>query len=334
MARIALAIGFAILGALTFGLGAFAGLGASAIFAGGAGSALFGASLGFTVGSALGAVLFPVKLPNQVGPRLNDLTVSSSTNGSPIPIGYGAYRFAGNIIWSPGLVETAKTTKMSAKGGPSYSSTTYTYTASFACAFGESFGLTPGNWTGNILKVWFDSKIAYDGLLADSGSWQANHAYLLGESIVDSNGNLETVIQAGTSGSSEPTWPTAGESTNDPSGGGAGAVIWAESLTSTYAAPTIYNGTNMQNPDPLIQGDEGVALTPGFRGLIYAVWENFLLTDWGNRIPNIQALVQFGVGISGIPTATPLGDIIRDLCQRAGLDYATQVDVSQINGGI
>ena len=195
-------------------------------------------------------------------------------------------------------------------------------------------------WTGNILKVWFDSKIAYDGLGADTGTWQPLTAYSLGQTIIDSHGNLETVLQAGTSGSSTPPWPNPvapnytgqGASTNDPILGGAGAVIWTESPTSNYPAPTIYTGTNTQNPDPLIQGNEGTDVTPGFRGIIYAVWENFLLTDFGNRIPNIQALVQFGTGMAGIPTAMALGKVIKDICQRAGLS-CSQVDVSLVNGG-
>jgi len=319
MARIALAIGFAVGVALLF---AFAPPLAGLFSTQGA-AALFGASLGFTIGTALGAVLFPIHLPNQIGPRLNDLTVSTSTNGAPIPIGYGGFRFAGNIIWSPGLVEHSKTTKHSSKGGPSYKSTTYTYTASFACAFGESFGLTPDVWNGDILKIWFDAKVVFDNLSADTGSWEASTAYVLGQSIVDSNGNLETVTQAGTSGGTEPTWPTGGASVTD------GGVVWTESQLSAYPAPTIYHGTNTQNPDPLIQGDQGVTKTPAFRGLIYAVWENFLLTDFGNRIPNIQALVQFGASGGGVPTAALLGDIIKDICQRAGLSLS-QVDVSQV----
>ena len=222
MAKIALAIGIGILGAVTGGLGllGFAGLAA------GAGGAILGGLEGLAVGSALGNLLFPMKLPDQVGPRLSDLTVSSSTNGAPIPIGYGTFRYAGNIIWSPGLIEHAKTTKVSAKGGPSYKSTTYTYTASFAVAFGEG--------QGDIIKVWFDSKIAYDN--------------------------------------------TTG--TN----------------TAGYPAPTLYRGDERQMPDPLIQGIVGVNRTPAFRGIIYGVWEDFLLSDWGNRIPNIQALVTFAIG--------------------------------------
>jgi hypothetical protein len=218
MAKIALIIGLGVAGFFTGGL-AWAAEGTA--FA--VGAAMTGLSIGLTAGNILGGLLFPMQLPNQVGPRLNDLTVSTSTNGSAIPIGYGTFRFAGNIIWSPGLQEHSKTTKQGGKGGPSYSSTTYTYTASWATTWGEG--------PATILKIWFDSKIGYD---ATSGS------------------NI-----------------------------------------ATYPAPTFYPGNEAQMPDPLIQGMVGVNKTSAFRGLVYAVWEDFLLTDFGNRIPNQQALVQF-----------------------------------------
>jgi hypothetical protein len=217
MARLALAAG--VTAAFTIG-GAFLGV------------PWVGFRVGLVVGGALGNVLFPVKLPDQKGPRLNDLTVSSAANGTPIPIGFGTYRLGGQIIWSPGLVEHAKTTKQSAKGGPTYSTTNYTYTASFAVAFGESFGTTVGNRYGDIKKTWFDTKVVYD--------------------------------------------TTTG--TN----------------TSKYPAPTIYHGTETQNPDPAIQADKGISATPAFRGLIYGVWTDMPLGDFSNRIPNIQSLVQFG----------------------------------------
>jgi hypothetical protein len=213
MARIALIAGLVVAGALTGGIGW------------GLEAAFIGASVGATIGGLIGQVAFPLRLPNQFGPRLNDLTLSSSTNGAAIPIPYGTFRYAGNIIWSPGLKEHVKTTKHSSKGGPSYSSTDYTYTASFATAWGEG--------PGTILKIWFDSKIGYDAT---------------------------GVTPAG------------------------------------YPVPTFYPGDELQNPSPLIQGDKGVNVTPAFRGLIYAVWEDLPLADFGNRIPNLQALVAASIG--------------------------------------
>jgi hypothetical protein len=106
-----------------------------------------GAMMGGSIGTSVGGLAFPA---HYQGPTLNDLSVSSSANGVSIPFGYGLYRLAGNIIWCPGLVQHSKT--QSAKGGPS--STTYNFTASFACAFGEG--------PGKIRKIWGDSKVIYD----------------------------------------------------------------------------------------------------------------------------------------------------------------------------
>lgn len=44
---------------------------------------------------------------------------------------------------------------------------------------------------------------------AGLGEWILNHAYTVGEQIKDSNGNLQEVTVAGTSGGTAPTWQTA-----------------------------------------------------------------------------------------------------------------------------
>ncbi len=41
-------------------------------------------------------------------------------------------------------------------------------------------------------------------------NWAASTAYNVGDTVVDSNGNIERSIVAGTSGASAPTWPAAG----------------------------------------------------------------------------------------------------------------------------
>ena len=52
-------------------------------------------------------------------------------------------------------------------------------------------------------------------------TWTATHAYKLGDQIGDSNGNIDTVSVAGTSGAAEPTWSTTvGGTTTD------GPVTW------------------------------------------------------------------------------------------------------------
>ena len=106
--------------------------------------------------------LFPKKQPDivQEGPRLSDLTVTSSAYGTMIFLGYGTTRMSGNIIWSPGLEEVATTETQEGGGkggggGGSVTTTTYTYFASFAVSFAQ-------REAQNILRIWADSKLIYD----------------------------------------------------------------------------------------------------------------------------------------------------------------------------
>jgi hypothetical protein len=124
--------------------------------------AMFGMpQLGFLAGSLVGTLLFPQKGPDVTseGPRLGDLSVSSSAYGAPIAIGYGTLRMGGNIIWSSGIREQKTVKKVSGGkgmgGGGSQKSVTYSYFASFAIAFGEG----PAE---DVLRIWADGKLIYD----------------------------------------------------------------------------------------------------------------------------------------------------------------------------
>lgn len=118
-----------------------------------------GAQWGFLAGSLLGAYAFPDKLPDVVGPRLGDKTVSSSAYGAPIAIGFGTIRESGNVIWSSGIVETRHSSSVSGgkggMGGGSQKSITYTYSCSFAIAFGEGVA-------EDVIRIWADSKLIFD----------------------------------------------------------------------------------------------------------------------------------------------------------------------------
>lgn len=51
--------------------------------------------------------------------------------------------------------------------------------------------------------------LSFSNQVGNTGEpWQPNTYYSVGQTIVDSNGNLQYVIQAGTSGPTEPTWST------------------------------------------------------------------------------------------------------------------------------
>jgi hypothetical protein len=122
-----------------------------------AGAALggpFGAAIGSAIGNAAGWWLFPEEIVSQ-GPRLSELSVQSSTLGLTIPVVYGSWRLAGNIIWSTDLIETRTERDAGGKGGPSQTAVEYSYRASFAV------GLCEGPISG-VLRIWADSRLVYD----------------------------------------------------------------------------------------------------------------------------------------------------------------------------
>jgi hypothetical protein len=118
---------------------------------------LFGMpQLGLLLGSYAGSFLFPTQLPGVKGPRLKELNIQTSTVGVPIPIVYGTYALAGNVIWSGGLIEQTDTDEVGGKGGPSSQEvTTYTYFADLAV------GICEGEIAG-VRKIWADAVVIYD----------------------------------------------------------------------------------------------------------------------------------------------------------------------------
>ncbi|OFX14030.1 MAG: hypothetical protein A2V59_06545 [Armatimonadetes bacterium RBG_19FT_COMBO_69_19] len=95
--------------------------------------------------------------------------------------------------------------------------------------------------------------------------------------------------------------------------------IWAEdkliydvdSTPSSKHDITVYTGTEEQAVDPLMEAALGAGNVPAYRGIAYAVFEDLLLTDWGNRIPSMS----FEVEAPGSSVA----DILRDLAEQVGI---------------
>jgi hypothetical protein len=109
------------------------------------------------------------------GPRLEDLSVQTSTYGADIPRLYGTISMAGNILWLEGgkLKEVVKKNKKGGKGGASTTPTkTYTYFATFA------LGLCEGPIAG-VRRIWCS-----DTLLYNAGSDDL-------ETIIASNANAK-----------------------------------------------------------------------------------------------------------------------------------------------
>lgn len=133
------------------------GRGLGQLIGGAAGYYFFG-PLGGMIGSIIGNAIDPPKGPTIHGPRLNDLSVQTSTYGAAIPRVYGTIAVHGNVFWLENnqLKEVVKKSKEGGKGGGPVSKVyTYTYYATFAV------GLCKGPIQG-VRRIWVGPKLIYD----------------------------------------------------------------------------------------------------------------------------------------------------------------------------
>jgi len=114
-----------------------------------------GTAIGGPLGGALGAFvgrqadLAIAGGGSREGPRVKELSVTTSSYGQPIPRILGRMRSAGTVVWSTDLVENT-TKEGGGKGRPS--ATTYSYSASFAVALSS----TP---IARIGRIWADGNL-------------------------------------------------------------------------------------------------------------------------------------------------------------------------------
>ena len=121
----------------------------------GVSAATIGGAIGSFAGSMIDSWIVSSLAPGQriEGQRLENLTLTTSTEGAVIPRIYGRMRIGGNIIWATDFTETVNTTTQGGGkgGGPKVTTTAYLYSASFAVALCE------GPISG-IGRIWADGK--------------------------------------------------------------------------------------------------------------------------------------------------------------------------------
>ncbi len=113
-----------------------------------------GTAVGGPLGGALGAFLGQQAdtaifgRGSREGPRLKELSVTTSSYGHPIARHFGRMRVAGTVIWATDLVENSSTS--GGKGKPK--TTTYNYSANFAVALSSTPILDVG-------RIWADGHL-------------------------------------------------------------------------------------------------------------------------------------------------------------------------------
>lgn len=236
------------MGQLAVGIGGAVLGGIAGFFIGNVAGILPGAGLGFSLGGLVGSELFPVKGPTVYGNRIGDLTVTASTYGIVRPTVFGNVQVSGNIIWGTPIQEISTTTEV---GGAGKGNSKGGGGQQVQYTYTATFALALCQGpVEQIVRIWMNGAIVYD----------------ISSGIIEASGtNLNDPIA------------TVESSANNP--------------TTSADSPVnfrFYPGTTTQLPDSLIEADKGVGNVPGYRGLCYLVFDSLLLTNFGDRIPNIQ----------------------------------------------
>ena len=112
---------------------------------------IFGGPLGGAIGSLIGQSIDQQLFgpgPRQ-GPRLGDLSIQTSSYGTPVPRIYGTMRVAGTVVWATDLKEDRENLS-GGKGQPE--TINYRYSASFAVALSSRRAV-------RVKRIWADGKI-------------------------------------------------------------------------------------------------------------------------------------------------------------------------------
>ncbi len=115
-----------------------------------------GAAIGGAIGGAIDRSFAPDP-PDQVGPRMEELKVTTSGYGINLPTHFGTTRTAGNLIYAQDLREVRTTTETDAGGkggGPTQTTITFSYFGTFAISAGRGIGRGVRRMWANGVLVW------------------------------------------------------------------------------------------------------------------------------------------------------------------------------------
>ncbi len=95
--------------------------------------------------------------------------------------------------------------------------------------------------------------------------------------------------------------------------GESGSVVPDPVSAKVWAELVVHDGSFTQMPDSLLEGAIGVGDVPAYRGTAYVVIWGLQLADYGNRIPNLEFLVEADEFIS-------VDEVLEDIVGSCGID--------------
>lgn len=95
--------------------------------------------------------------------------------------------------------------------------------------------------------------------------------------------------------------------------GESGSVVPDPVSAKVWSEFVFHDGSFSQMPDSLLEGAIGIGDTPAYRGTCYVVIWGLQLADYGNRIPNLEFLVEADEAIT-------VDAVLEDIVGQCGLD--------------
>lgn len=285
-------------------------------------------ALGYLAGSAIGShIAGPLEGPD--GPRMEDLRAASADYGAPLAEVFGAMRVPGHLIWSrPFREHEHKETVGDSLLSSGTTVTTYSYTASFACAVaaGPIVGVRR-IWANGQLKYDARSAQAYEALVRRTVNIQFEHDHLQNYSLTldgiaytgatlaalvadieagraDLNATAlsgnRLLLVAQSQGQGFVVSAGSSEDENNNSAPARSIVTELDAQTRDAALVesarfgkymTVYTGSTSQLPDPTLEAAEGAGNVPAYRDTAYIVFKDLPLGGFGNALPRIEVEV-------------------------------------------
>lgn len=235
---------------------------------------IWGGPIGALAGSLAGDLLFGTGQADVEGPRA-DTGVTTSAYGTPLPIVLGTDRVSGQL-WDADEITEVSETEGGGKGGGGPEVTTYSYFATFMMAIAE---VPSKGDTYTVRRVWRNKKLVYDRRVA------------LTEETPDS-----TNTSFGTDDRLLETFESAFADQQD--------IFSRQARSDSFSQyVTFYDGSDTQDPDPVLEALHGVGNVPAYRGICYMVAQDMPLADTGNQIGTYEFEISNG---TDTPTITKI----------------------------
>ena len=100
------------------------------------------------------------------------------------------------------------------------------------------------------------------------------------------------------------------------------AYLTQRASLSQANAITIYKGNDLQMPDPTMEAILGEGNVPGYRNLVYVVFDDLELENYGNRIPNLE--FEIAQNFAQPNVTLPFYNCTYDLQYRLGVFYRAE----------